>query len=324
MVAKDDITPAVAEDSQPSTPAAASPELPLPSAMAGREKRRRAGLLSYDELPDWYRDNVHIRHGYRPVSRSARASLASWLYVHNESVNIYSHLVPAAAFLLGEWYVHHLLCARYREPRRPVQTADHLVFAFFLLTAAVCLGLSAGYHTLLNHSQRIEALWLRLDLVGIVFLILGYFISGVYMIFWCESLQRTIYWSMIASLGAITVFILMSPWFRGPKWRTFRVMTFVTTGLTGFAPIAHGIQMFGFDQMVKQSGIAFYLAEGGLLALGALVYTTRFPESLAPGKFDIYGSSHQLFHILVVLATVIHLVAILEAFDYNYHHRTCQ
>jgi adiponectin receptor len=48
-----------------------------------------------------------------------------------------------------------------------------------------------------------------------------------------------------------------------------------------------------------------------------------FPECRFPGKFDMYGSSHQLFHVLVVIATVLHLVGMLETFDYNYHHRMC-
>lgn len=48
-----------------------------------------------------------------------------------------------------------------------------------------------------------------------------------------------------------------------------------------------------------------------------LTYTLR------PGTFDIYGSSHQLFHVLVVMATVLHLVGIFEAFDYNYYNRKC-
>lgn len=50
---------------------------------------------------------------------------------------------------------------------------------------------------------------------------------------------------------------------------------------------------------------------------------TRLPEALKPGKFDIFGCSHQIFHLLVVLATVIHMVAILSAYDYNYTYRRC-
>ncbi len=44
------------------------------------------------------------------------------------------------------------------------------------------------------------------------------------------------------------------------------------TGLSGFAPLAHGIQQFGFVQMIRQSGLPYYLGEGVLLGLGAVVY----------------------------------------------------
>jgi adiponectin receptor len=39
---------------------------------------------------------------------------------------------------------------------------------------------------------------------------------------------------------------------------------------------------------------------------------------MAPGRFDIWGSSHQLFHIFVMLAATSHLVGMAKAFDY--HH----
>ncbi len=166
--------------------------LPPTTAKLLRDKRR-SQLLAYEEIPEWYQDNEFIRHGYRPVSCSARVSFASWLYLHNESVNIFSHLIPAIGFLLGEWYIQDHLHGRYPG----VTTSDHLTFAFFLLTATTCLTLSATYHTMINHSHEIESLWLRLDLVGIVVLTLGDFVSGIYLVFWCESLQRKIYWSMV-------------------------------------------------------------------------------------------------------------------------------
>lgn len=151
-------------------------------------------LLSFTELPEWYQDNPHIHLGYRPVSGSAAASLASWRYVHNETVNIYSHLIPAAAFLLGEWFVLQYLHTRYGTC---VTVADDLILAFFLVTAAGCLGLSAAFHTLINHSQPVGRAWLRLDLAGIVLLTAGDIVSGVYMVFWCEPLLRGIYWAMV-------------------------------------------------------------------------------------------------------------------------------
>ncbi|KAL6825591.1 mPR-typeG-protein-coupled receptor [Trichoderma sp. SZMC 28015] len=293
-----------------------SPRLLSSTSRAGKA---RTVLLSFEELPHWHQDNEFIRHGYRPISGSAQVSLRSWSFIHNETVNIFSHLIPAVAFLLGEWYILQYLASNHHN----MTGADFFIFAFFLLTGVVCMGLSATYHTLMNHSHEVEQFWLRFDLVGIVILTLGDFVSGIYMVFWCEPLQRKIYWSMIGVLGSITIFIMLNPKFKGKEFRVFRALAFVGTGLSGFAPLIHGIVMFGWAQMMKQSGLPYYLAEAGCLLLGALIYVTKFPESRYPGKFDIYGSSHQLFHILVVFATVSQLVGILTAFDYNIKNRTC-
>lgn len=168
-----------------------SPQFPSSTAKAGKARKV---LLSFDELPEWRQDNEYILHGYRPISGSAQVSFRSWLYTHNESVNIYSHLIPAIIFLLGEWYIQVYLLNRYSS----LTGADFFIFTFFLLTAIICLGLSTTYHTLMNHSHEVEQLWLRCDLVGIVVLTLGDFVSGIYMVFWCEPLQRKIYWAMVS------------------------------------------------------------------------------------------------------------------------------
>lgn len=75
--------------------------------------------------------------------------------------------------------------------------------------------------------------------------------------------------------------------------------------------------------MIRSSGMPFYLLEGLLLIIGAFFYGTRFPESIFPGRFDIWGCSHQVFHLLVVLATAVHAWGIVDAFDYNYHFGRC-
>jgi adiponectin receptor len=47
---------------------------------------------------------------------------------------------------------------------------------------------------------------------------------------------------------------------------------------------------------------------------------TRFPEVWRPGKFDIWGASHQIFHVLVVLSAAVHLYGIFGAFRWNYEN----
>ena len=51
-------------------------------------------LLFFDELEDWYQDNHYIKSGYARVTGLFVGCAKSLLFVHNETGNIYSHLVP--------------------------------------------------------------------------------------------------------------------------------------------------------------------------------------------------------------------------------------
>lgn len=152
-------------------------------------------LLSYDEIPGWYQDNQYIWGGYRPVSNSTKSCLRSWFRLHNEFVNIHSHLWSAVAFLLAEAYILEPLHRKYSR----VSAGDYAVLGVFLITATACFGMSAAYHTFICHSHKVEALWLRFDFVGIILLILGSFITSIYVTFWCELVEKIIYWSMVGS-----------------------------------------------------------------------------------------------------------------------------
>lgn len=156
----------------------------------------RPVLLSFDQMPEWFRreSNQWVLQRYRPISGSVHTSFCSWSYIHNESVNIYSHLIPAVFFFLGVWYIQQYLTSRYSG----VTGADFIAFSIFMLTAVTCLSLSAIYHTLMNHSQHVEHFCLRMDMLGVVIFILGDLILGIYMVFWCEPLPRNTYWSMVS------------------------------------------------------------------------------------------------------------------------------
>ncbi len=50
----------------------------------------------------------------------------------------------------------------------------------------------------------------------------------------------------------------------------------------------------------------------------------RIPERLAPGKFDIWGSSHQIFHVAILFAMYTHLTALLQGFTNAHTLDVCQ
>ena len=45
--------------------------------------------------------------------------------------------------------------------------------------------------------------------------------------------------------------------------------------------------------------LIFWYLGGIIYITGALIYILRIPEKYRPGKHDIWGSSHQIFHFFV-------------------------
>ena len=91
--------------------AAAAASAATPAATAPRRRRDatraeaaakaappHASLLHFKHLPPHLADNEYIRAFYRPVAPSRRAALASLFRLHNESGNVWSHLLGFLLF----------------------------------------------------------------------------------------------------------------------------------------------------------------------------------------------------------------------------------
>ena len=72
-----------------------------------------------------------------------------------------------------------------------------MIVAFHLCSISICFGLSALFHTLKNRSSHSSDLWARIDYIGIIILMLGDFVSGIYMSFYCEPILQNTYWIMV-------------------------------------------------------------------------------------------------------------------------------
>ncbi|KAH7349050.1 hemolysin-III related-domain-containing protein [Pyrenochaeta sp. MPI-SDFR-AT-0127] len=274
-------------------------------------------ILLWDELSPWQQDNHYIQSGYRAQSNSYAKSWKSLGYLHNETVNIYSHLLGALLALISSVILYRVLAPRYGTATRE----DVLVFACYFAGAVACLGMSATYHTIQNHSHEVAVWGNKLDYLGIVFLIWGSFIPIVYYGFGDEPELRRTYWAMITTLAAGTSIVSTHPKFRTPALRPFRALMFVLMGLSAVVPVLHGVRLWGVQQLRKSIGLDWVVLQGVLYITGAAIYAARVPEKWSPGRFDIWGSSHQIFHVLVVLAAASHLVGLVKAFDYEHSQR---
>lgn len=157
------------------------------------ETIQKSLTVLWDDLPSWQQDNHYIHSGYRPATASFKKSFASLGYLHNESVNIYSHLVAAVVFTAAGGILYTLVEPRYAS----ATSSDILAFGCFFAGAALCLGMSGTYHTISNHSPVVARFGNKLDYVGIVFLITGSFIPSIFYGFYCHPHLQEFYWIMV-------------------------------------------------------------------------------------------------------------------------------
>ena len=80
--------------------------------------------------------------------------------------------------------------------------------------------------------------------------------------------------------------------------------------------ITHGLIIHGWDVQNHRMSLTSLLITGMLNVLGAVVYIARIPERWHQQRYDIYGSSHQIFHFLDVFAGLTHMFGLLSAFDF--------
>ena len=88
---------------------------------------------------------------------------------------------------------------------------------------------------------------------------------------------------------------------------------FSITGLSNIAPVFH-ICWYVDRQYLHHFHVFPWAFGGALYLLGALLYGCQFPERYIPNKFDIFGASHQIFHILIVSAALVHYYGSIEVF----------
>ncbi|KAL8168335.1 hypothetical protein V2J09_009834 [Rumex salicifolius] len=186
--------------------------------------------------------------------------------------------------------------------RRPI---TRWPFFAFLGGAMLCLLSSSICHLLSCHSERMTYIMLRLDYAGIAALISTSFYPPVYYSFLCHPFFCNLYLGFITIFGIITILVSLLPVFQHPEYRAMRASLFFGMGVSGALPILHKLFLF-WNQPEALHTTGYEVLMGVFYGVGALVYATRVPERWMPGKFDIAGHSHQLFHILVVAGAYTH------------------
>ncbi|KAG2195893.1 hypothetical protein INT47_002936 [Mucor saturninus] len=250
-------------------------------------------LLLIEELPKDRQENEYVLSGYR-FYRNTRDCLRSLFKLHNETMNIWSHL-------LGFFFFSYLSVSIFQRKFPEASSRDLLVFTAFCLASLTCLLCSSIYHTFICHSaHHVKSFTATLDYIGITFLITASISLINHFGFYCDPVPRIRYIVFSCLIGSIGVILPFFRFFDTKRYRPLRIGLFVAMAFSSIVPLVHMASMKGSHQtllFLKPAliGAAMYIC-------GVTVYAKRFPEKFFPGKLDAAGmTSHAIWHVFVCL-----------------------
>ncbi|KAI9497374.1 hemolysin-III related-domain-containing protein [Zychaea mexicana] len=259
-------------------------------------------LLRYHELPKEWQENEYVLSGYRFYA-SSRDCVRSIFMLHNETLNIWSHLIGFIffSFLSVSVFNHHF-------PEAPV--SDRAIFATFCIAALKCLFCSSIYHTFICH-HKIKGFAATLDYIGIALLIAASVLVTEYYGYYCRPVARSRY---MVFTGFVSSFGVVLPFFKcwdTKEFRPIRIAVFLSLAFSSIVPVLHLVALYGF-----WSTWAFLepaMISVSMYLLGVLFYVNRWPEKKFPGRFDYAGmTSHAIWHVFVCFGIYFHYMASLH------------
>ncbi|KAF9112465.1 hypothetical protein BGX27_003352 [Mortierella sp. AM989] len=262
-------------------------------------------LLRFEELPKEWQSNPYILTGYRFLS-SKRQCLWSIFRIHNETCNIWTHMLGLIGLIGLGLYIHTTFL-------KHGSIWDHAVFLFFFLAASKCLICSTLYHTFLCHSRLpVMRCAATLDYIGIGVLITASVMATLHYGFFCD-VERWIFLSFSFGMGVVGCILPLYPFFDLPSFRYFRIFIFLGMACSGVIPLTYVAYMKGVVN--TWNFIAPFFKSGLAYLFGLMFYGHRFPEKQFPGIFDRWGHSHQIWHVAVVAGIYYHYMAMVHFYN---------
>ena len=197
----------------------------------------------------------------------------------------------------------------------PKKNLERWPIIVFLTSAILCLLFSATFHLLLSISVNYHRILSRFDYGGIIILITGSCYPPYIYYFYCDEKWKFIYVVFITIFGVSSFLLCLTNGFNMPNKRVLRGSLFLIFGISAGIPI---IQMLLFPNTINgvspKARTEFWIIGGVIYIVGGCLYIIRYPEKKHPGKFDFFGSSHQLLHFSVVIGASFQYLGCLDAY----------
>lgn len=291
----------------------------------GYREKLSASLKKRQEVHVLVREYC-ISSGYRPLGTPFMSCLASPTVLTNETFNIWTHAVPA---VLTSLYTIWLI--QYSPEFKNVTTSTaSWPCLFFLFATTLHLSVSTLAHTFNSLSFASYQIWFFCDYMAISITGLGIAITNdayAFPVTESAGFHRDIFLPVAALFTVIFTYLACSQRYK-MHFKTLKASVLFIS-IFHYCWVYYPVvkRILECDDPTKflchPEAIRSYSHHLYFMALSALIFGLHFPEILSPGTFDLFGHSHQVFHVLNFLGSISMFQAVRSDMNYlNSHYQS--
>ncbi|XP_076002998.1 membrane progestin receptor beta-like [Genypterus blacodes] len=249
-----------------------------------------------------------ILSGYRPVGLSWRCYVLSLFQMHNQTINVWSHLLAVV-----------FITARFTGQGVSLDVAS-LPLVLYVLSAITHLSCSAAAHLLQSRSERTQYSLSFLDYVGVSIYQYGcalalYLYSSAPV--WTQSFLRACLFlpgsALLAWLSCASCCYAKFRFHRQSLLhrKLFKVVPVCVAYLVLLSLVTHRLAMSNWS---GSAALPLHGLQVALFLLASIFFCFPIPECFSPGHYDLVGHAHQLFHLLQALCMLAQQEALFRDF----------
>ena len=248
-----------------------------------------------------------IKTGFRKINQPWSYYIRSIFTIHNETINIWTHML--AIF----WHIY--LIYDYSESSNYYCDDQYVPILIYGLSCVLSSTASTAAHIFHSKSLYIHQVLFLLDIAAICFFT---FANGLLTVtYWSDEKTfnklHTVFivtnW-ILAFLDLSIMCVLRFYLVETSKQFLRKFLSIATIGchiiFVSLPVIPNYIRYFNGDKSYA-SFVSQYNFLLLLILLIGVMYTSHVPEVFFPGVFDIVGTSHQVFHVLVTITQTLQI-----------------
>lgn len=243
-------------------------------------------LLHLQQLEPWYQGNPYIRGSYRAPRSPLHAVLSAFEW-HNETLNIYTHLLPAVI-----WTWMFLTC-RSEDWYRLAEPLTQYIILYTYAAGAFMGFASAAAHTFYIVNEKWYTACWKLDFIGIIAVNLTHQILDTYILCYQNPFLFHTALTLEALFASLCTYDIIAE-------RT-KIQWGIVYPIVSSTVLTLPAAMQGFYELSIPSVLCTFFVFLG----GGVFYIGKIPERLwnPNGVLDTVNS-HVLFHICIVASFV--------------------